>query len=203
MHVNEYLRVLLHDTGKIGEGTTGALEHGQQLQSRHQAVTGGVVLQEDDVAGLFAADDGAIREHALQNVAVAHGSLNHLEALLLHSDGEAKVAHDGRDDLGVGELAASGEVRTADSQDVVTVDLIALAVDEQHAVGVAVVGQADIGVGAQHELAQGLKVSGAALNVNVSAAVIGVDGMDRGAQALQRGRRGLARSAMTAVDGND
>ena len=44
------------------------------------------MLQEDDVAGLFAADDGAVREHALQNVAVAHGGLNHLEALLLHSD---------------------------------------------------------------------------------------------------------------------
>ncbi|MFR7798627.1 MAG: hypothetical protein ACLU37_11490 [Collinsella sp.] len=41
-------------------------------------------------------------------------------------------------------------------------------------------GQADIGVGAQHELAQGLKVSGAALNVNVGATIIGVDGMDRG-----------------------
>ena len=64
-------------------------------------------------------------------------------------------------------------------------------------------GQADIGVGAQHELAQGLKVRGAALDVNVGAAVIGVDGMDRGAQALQRGRRGLTRSAMAAVDGND
>ena len=181
MHVDEYLRVLLHDAGKIGEGTTGALEHGQQLQSRHQTVTGGVVLQEDDVAGLLAADDGAIREHTLQNVAIAHGGLNHLEALLLHSDGEAKVAHDGRDNLGVGELAASGEVRTADSQDVVTVDLIALAVHEQYAVGVAVVGQTDVSMGAQHELAQGLEVRRAALNVNVGAAVIGVDGMNRGA----------------------
>lgn len=46
-------------------------------------------------------------------------------------------------------------------------------------------------------------MSGAALNVNVSATVIGVDGMDRGTQALQRGGRGLARSTMTAVDGND
>ena len=102
MHVDEYLRVLLHDAGKIGEGTTGALEHGQQLQGRHQAVTGGVVLQEDDVPGLFAADDGAVREHALKNITVAHSGLNHFEALLLHSDGEAQVAHDGRDDLGVG-----------------------------------------------------------------------------------------------------
>ena len=203
MHVDKHLRVLLHDAGKVGEGTAGALEHGQKLQSRNQAVTGGVVLQEDDVAGLFAADDGAVREHTLKNVAIAHGGLNHFEALLLHSDGEAKVAHDGRDDLGVGEFAAGGEVRTADSQDVVTVDLVVLAVHEQHAIGVAVVGQADIGVGAQHELAQGLKVSGAALNVNVSATVIGVDGMDRGTQALQRGGRGLARGAMAAVDGND
>ena len=64
-------------------------------------------------------------------------------------------------------------------------------------------GQADIGMGAQHELAQGLEVRRAALNVNVGAAVIGVDGMDRGAQALQRGGRGLARSTVAAVDGND
>ena len=64
-------------------------------------------------------------------------------------------------------------------------------------------GQADVGVGAQHELAQGLKVRGAALNVNVSATVIGVDGMDRGAQALQRGGRGLAGGTVAAVDGNN
>ena len=64
-------------------------------------------------------------------------------------------------------------------------------------------GKADIGVGAQHELAQGLKVRGATLNVNVGAAVIGVDGMDRGTQALQRGGRSLAGSTVTAVDGND
>ena len=63
--------------------------------------------------------------------------------------------------------------------------------------------QTDVGVGAQHELAQGLKMSGAALDVNVGAAVIGVDGMDRGAQALQCGGRGLARSAVAAVDGNN
>ena len=155
------------------------------------------------MAGLFTADDGAVREHALQNVAVAHSGLDHLEPLLLHSDGEAQVAHDGRDDLGVGELAASGKVRTADSQDVVTVDLIALAVHEQYAVGVAVVGQTDISMGAQHELAQGLEVRRAALNVNVGAAIIGVDGMDRSTQALQRGGRSLAGSTVTAVDGND
>ena len=155
------------------------------------------------MAGLFAADDGTVREHTLKNITVAHSGLNHLEALLLHSDGEAQVAHDGRDDLGAGELAAGGEVRTADSQDVVTVDLIALAVHKEHAIGVAVVGQADVSMGAQHELAQGLKVSGAALDIDVGAAVIGVDGMDRGTQALQRGGRSLAGSTVTAVNGND
>ena len=203
MHVDEHLRVLLHDASKVGKGAAGALEHGQQLQSRHQTVAGGVVLQEDDVAGLLATDNGTVLEHALQNVAVAHGGLDHLKALLLHCDGETQVTHDGRDDLGVGELAASSKVGAADSQDVVAIDLVALTVHEQHAIGVAVVGQADIGVGAQHELAQGLKVRGAALDVNVGAAEIGVDGMHRGAQALQRGRRGLAGSTVTAVNGND
>ena len=155
------------------------------------------------MAGLLAADNGAVREHALQNIAVAHGGLDHLEALLLHGDGEAQVAHDGRDDLGVGELAASSQIGAADGQDIVAVDLVALAVHEQHAVGVAIVCQADVGVGAQHELAQGLEVRGAALDIDVGTAVVGVDGMDRGAQALQRGGRGLARGAMTAVDGNN
>ena len=32
MYVDKYLRVLLHDAGKVGEGTAGALEHGQKLQ---------------------------------------------------------------------------------------------------------------------------------------------------------------------------
>ena len=203
MHVDEHLRVLLHDAGKVGERAAGALEHGQKLQGRHQAVAGGVVLQEDDMAGLLAADDGTVLEHTLKNIAVAHGGLNHLKALLLHGDGETEVAHNGRDDLGVGELTASSKVGATDGKNVVAIDLVALTVHEQHAIGVAVVGKADIGVGAQHELAQGLKVRGAALDVNVSAAVIGVDGMDRSAQALERGRRGLARSAVAAVDGNN
>ena len=47
------------------------------------------MLQEDDVAGLLAADDGTVLEHTLENIAVAHGGLDHLEALLLHGDGEA------------------------------------------------------------------------------------------------------------------
>ena len=155
------------------------------------------------MAGLLAADDGTVLEHALKNIAVAHSGLDHLKALLLHGNGEAQVAHNGRDDLGVGELAASSQVGAADSKNVVAIDLVALAVHEQHAIGVAVVGQADVGMGAQHELAQGLKMGGAALDVNVGTAVIGVDGMDRGAQALKRGRRGLAGSTVTAVDGND
>ncbi len=46
-------------------------------------------------------------------------------------------------------------------------------------------------------------MGGAALNVDVGAAIIGVDGVHRGTQALQRGGRGLAGSTVTAVDGND
>ena len=46
-------------------------------------------------------------------------------------------------------------------------------------------------------------MGGAALDVNVGAAVIGVDGVDRGTQALQCGGRGLTRSTVAAVDGNN
>ena len=46
-------------------------------------------------------------------------------------------------------------------------------------------------------------MGGAALDVDVGTAVVGVDGMDRGAQALERSRRRLAGSAVAAVNGNN
>ena len=46
-------------------------------------------------------------------------------------------------------------------------------------------------------------MSGAALDIDVGATVVGIDGVDRSAQTLKRGRRGLAGSTVTAVNGND
>ena len=75
-------------------------------------------------------------------------------------------------------------------------------IDEEHAVGVAVVRKAEVGTRARHELAKRLQMRGAALHVDVATVVVGVDGMHRGTQTLERHRRGRARSAVTAVDGH-
>ena len=47
------------------------LDHRQHLQRRDQAVAGGRVVRQDDVAGLLAADVVAVLAHVLEHVAVA------------------------------------------------------------------------------------------------------------------------------------
>ena len=71
--VDEPLREDVHGLGgHLGERPA-VLEHGgHQLQRREDAVAGGVVVEEDDVAGVLAAQDGAHGPHVLEHVAVAH-----------------------------------------------------------------------------------------------------------------------------------
>ena len=46
-------------------------DQGGYFEGGEEAVTGGAVVEEDDVAGLFAAKDAAGSEHFFENVAVA------------------------------------------------------------------------------------------------------------------------------------
>ena len=73
------------------------MHHAQHLQRAEDAVAGGGVVGEDQVAGVFAAEGVAVFAHALDDVAVAHGGGFHLDAVLFHGLDEAEVAHDGGD----------------------------------------------------------------------------------------------------------
>ena len=70
----------------------------QQLEGGDQAVAGGVVLQENHVAGLFAAQDVALGPHFFQDVAVTDFGFRDGDALPFAHLEQAQVAHDGGDD---------------------------------------------------------------------------------------------------------
>ena len=93
----------------------------------------------------------AHRLHLLEHVAVADLGLDHRDATLAHRHLEAEVRHHGRDDGVRREATVLGHPHRADRHDLVAVDLVAVLVDGQHAVGIAVVGDAEVETLLRHE----------------------------------------------------
>ena len=70
-HVAQHLRQRFEATADLRHRLIELLHHRQYLQRRHQAVAGGGVVREDDVAGGLAAEVVAVLAHMLEHVAVA------------------------------------------------------------------------------------------------------------------------------------
>ena len=97
------------------------------------------------MAGLLAADVEAMLAHVLGDVAVADRRARHRKADRFHVALEAEVAHHRRDDAARRKLAGLMPALGDDRHQLVAVDDIALLVDDDDAVGVAVERDADIG----------------------------------------------------------
>jgi hypothetical protein len=115
----------------------------QHRERRDEPVAGRVVVEEHDVARLLAAEVVAAADHLLDHVAVADGRRDDADAALAHRDVEAQVAHHGRDERRLLELAARRAVGARSPSPRRRRRLAAL-VDEDGAVGVAVEGDADV-----------------------------------------------------------
>ena len=100
------------------------------------------------------------------------------------------------------EQPAVVEIDRGDREHLVAVDQVALLVDRDHAIGVAVERQADLCAGGGHRSAQLLGVCRTARVVDVRAVGRGVQHVDLGAERAQRRRRCPERGAVPAV-GND
>ncbi len=142
------------------------------------------------MARLFAAQTVVAGAQFLEDVPVAHGGGAERDAGLAHGDVQTEVAHD-RGDQGVlrqgaGILHGQGE----DRHDRVTVHHVAVRVDRETPVRVAVVGEAQIGAVLEHGPLQDVQVRGSAAVVDVEPRRLGVDGDDGGTGgAVGVGRR--------------
>ena len=108
-------------------------------------ITGGRVLQHDDVPGLLAAEHVATSLHGLQDVPVAHRGLDHLDCCVLHGAAEAQIRHHRRDHRVTGQPPRFLEFERQDRQDLVAIDYLAVGGDRQAPVGVAVVRDTRVG----------------------------------------------------------
>ena len=78
-------------------GPRSATRH-SHLERGEQAVAGGGVVQENDVAGLLAAQIRAAAQHLLEHVAVAHGHAHERKTLARQHTLQAEIGHGGADD---------------------------------------------------------------------------------------------------------
>ena len=140
----------------------------------------------DHVAGLLAAERVAADPHRLEHVAVADLGLPDAEPGRLHRLDEAEVAHHRGHDGVVDEPAGLGHPERQDREELVAVDVVALVVDGQAAVGVAVEGDAGVGAVLDDGRLQRAEVGGAAAVVDVEAVGLGADHDDLGAGRPQR-----------------
>ena len=110
----------------------------EREQRGGDAVAGGHEAHLDDVAGLLAAQRPAALAQRLEHVAVADVGGRDLDARGAHARVEAVVGHHGHRDAG------HAEVHRGERDQLVAVDDDAVAVDGQHAVAVAVEGEAGV-----------------------------------------------------------
>ncbi len=186
---------------QVLERTPGLRDPRRQHQAGQRAVAGGGVVEDDDVAGLLAAEGVAVLLHLLQDVPVADAGLHELDALALHGQLEAQVGHDGRHD-GVGTQRVPLPHRQRQhGEDLVAVHLRAGVVHGQAAVGVAVVGDAQVGAVLDDGGLEQVEVGGAAAVVDVEAVRHRADGDDLGPGPRERlGRDPVGRAVRLVED---
>ena len=112
------------------------------------------------MAGLLAAERPLAAQHLVDHVAVADLGHRDLDPGLLHRLVEAEVGHHGDDDAAA-QLAARGHAAGGQRDQLVAVVDAAAAVDREHAVAVAVEGEAELGAGLDDPARQQLHVGGA------------------------------------------
>ena len=197
--VLQHLRVDLQRSSQLAHGLLLCKHDLHHLQARQDTVAGAGVLREDDVAALLAADAAAVLRHVLVDVLVADGGFGVVNALLVEGLVQAEVRHDGGDDGVRDELTALLHVAAVDVQDVVAGDDVALLIDTEAAVGIAVVGKADVKVIFDDELLQTLDVGGTGVVVDVQAVGLVVDDIGVRTQRVENALRDVPAGAVGAV----
>ena len=114
-------------------------------RAARDAVTGGVMVKKDQVAGLLTTEIVSLAPHGFDHVAVADLGADQFAAHILHGLFKTHIAHDRGDQGFFPEFAAGKELLGADGHDVVTVDDPALFIADDEPVAVPVQGKADIG----------------------------------------------------------
>jgi hypothetical protein len=185
---------------ELAEGFACGFDDAEDLEGGDEAVAGGGKVADNDVAGLFTAEVVIAFEHFFDDVFIADGDADDAASELGEGFIEAEVGHDGGDEGVVVEAIPLEEVDSEDGEDFVAIEEVAIFIAEEDAVGIAVVGEADVGLVFFGGLDEGFGVCAAAVVVDVVAIGGGVDGDDFGAELAEDLRGDFAGGAVGAID---
>ena len=135
-----------------------------------------------------------------EHVAVADGGARQRKADRAEESFEAEIRHDSRNDAGLRQPRIVLPALCNDGHQLVAVDHATALVDDQHAVGVAVERDADIGAHLPHFLDKCIGSGRADIAIDVEAVGLDADGEDFRAELPQSFGRNLVGGAVGAID---
>ena len=169
-------------------------------QAGEHAVAGGRQICEHDVSRLLPADREVVNRHRRDHVAVAHRGLDDADTCGRQRAAQAEVRHHRDRDRVVAQHPALVPVERGHHHDLVAVDQVAVLVDREDAVGVAVEREAELRASLTNRGLQRLGMRRSAPGVDVPAVGRVVDDVYPGAGRLERVRCEIRRRAVGAVD---
>ena len=172
----------------------------EDLERGEDAVAGGVMLAEDDVARRLAAELRAGPRHLLPDVAVPHLRATELDPRAPEERFERTVRHHRADHDRRVQLVVSREVARGEREHDVAIMDAAGRVDGDDAIAVAIEGEADVRLLVHHRARQRLWRGRAAALVDVLPVGLIEEREHLGAGAREHGRRDAVRRAVRAVE---
>ena len=199
-NIDEHLGKARHDAGKLGERGPAATQNREDTEGGKEAVARGGVIEQDDMAALFAAQGIPAGAHGLDDITVAHARLHGLYAAPMEGLVKPKIAHDGRDQGVFSQQPSRLVIHGEHGHGGVAVDDAAEFVDEDEAIGVAVEGDADVGAVFANEGRAVAGMEGSDAVVDVVAVGLTAGGNDLGTEFLKNGRGDAIGRTVGAVD---
>src|SRR5471030_2088098 len=197
-HVDQRLREQHQFGGALLQRLAASRQRRQHLQRRDDAVAGGVFVQAQQVARVFAAQYPAALLHHFEYIAVADLGAREADVARLESHFQRHIGHQGADRA---RHRAGGEaVHDHHVQELVAVVEAAGGVAHDEAVGVAVERDAEVGAVGAHRHRYRFGRGGAVTGVDVETVGLVADGDDFGAQFMEHVRRDIVGGAVGAVD---
>ena len=163
------MRIFFQDFFEFAERLTGLNHDAEDLECADDAVSCGCEVTEDHVSALLATDIVSLAKHGLDHVAVANFGAKHAATMGFQCLIESEVAHHCGDERISVQASAFQVIDGSDGHDLVAIDELAVLVAEQHAVGVTVMRDADLGLAFAGEALDVLGMRAAAIGVDVGA----------------------------------
>src|SRR5438105_5985300 len=158
-----------------------------------------MLVETDDVAGIFSAQVPALGDELLEHVSVADPDALENDAGAHEGVLEAEIAHQRADDA-ARQHAAPLVVARDHVEELIAVVDDAGGVDHHEAIAVAVEPDSEIGAVALHFFDEQPRIRCAAIGVDVHAVRRVADGHDVGAELVEHRRRDVIARAMRAID---